>query len=367
MNYFSGFPYSDELYHHGILGQKWGVRRYQNEDGTLTTAGKIRYGVKKAGSTIGKGLSTAGRAIGNATKQRIDHRITKYKDKHPWMMSDEELKQRSERIKAENAYKAELRKAQEPVTRGQKLVTDILETSAKTMASKAVDAFARKIFADKPEAVRALDEVLRDSNATIQEIQNAEKRYKIEQDYKKSKNLNRTYDESKINPDKMSRNELDNYNAWKKSRDSAIGKNGKNEKNDGQKNQANTSEKKNDSQKESAMDAAKRQQIHAQVEARKAEAQRQASERSSKLQGIRQSAESNAQNRLTAERKREVEQMVDNIFRKARIARADYKDSMTAYRRTAEYNAAKRRALQLAEEGSKITVGAIFYDGNMDG
>lgn len=31
-----------ELYHHGIKGQRWGVRRYQNEDGTLTAAGKER-------------------------------------------------------------------------------------------------------------------------------------------------------------------------------------------------------------------------------------------------------------------------------------------------------------------------------------
>ena len=33
----------NELYHHGIKGMKWGVRRYRNEDGSLTPAGKKRY------------------------------------------------------------------------------------------------------------------------------------------------------------------------------------------------------------------------------------------------------------------------------------------------------------------------------------
>ena len=34
---------SDEIYHHGIPGQRWGVRRYQNEDGSLTAAGRRRF------------------------------------------------------------------------------------------------------------------------------------------------------------------------------------------------------------------------------------------------------------------------------------------------------------------------------------
>ena len=34
---------SDELRHYGVKGMRWGVRRYQNYDGSLTAAGKTRY------------------------------------------------------------------------------------------------------------------------------------------------------------------------------------------------------------------------------------------------------------------------------------------------------------------------------------
>ena len=44
------FISQNELYHHGIKGMKWGVRRFQNEDGSLTTAGKKRYGDESTGS-----------------------------------------------------------------------------------------------------------------------------------------------------------------------------------------------------------------------------------------------------------------------------------------------------------------------------
>lgn len=35
--------YPNELWHHGIKGQKWGIRRFQNPDGSLTEAGRKRY------------------------------------------------------------------------------------------------------------------------------------------------------------------------------------------------------------------------------------------------------------------------------------------------------------------------------------
>lgn len=49
--------YETYLEHHGILGQKWGIRRYQNEDGSLTQAGKDKYYRSKAAGHIGRALT----------------------------------------------------------------------------------------------------------------------------------------------------------------------------------------------------------------------------------------------------------------------------------------------------------------------
>lgn len=58
------------LYHHGIKGQKWGLRRWQNEDGSLTPAGREHYGYGVVGNTInsigqigGRRYTTSGKKI----------------------------------------------------------------------------------------------------------------------------------------------------------------------------------------------------------------------------------------------------------------------------------------------------------------
>lgn len=56
------------IYHHGIKGMKWGIRRFQNKDGSLTSAGKKRYGMTK------KQVKRAIRKSGNENRTRVSEK-----------------------------------------------------------------------------------------------------------------------------------------------------------------------------------------------------------------------------------------------------------------------------------------------------
>lgn len=77
-----------ELYHHGILGQKWGVRRFQNADGTLTDQGKRRYekfDSKSYKEELNKQAESRGMSkIGSAALINNAAALAKSRDKQTW-------------------------------------------------------------------------------------------------------------------------------------------------------------------------------------------------------------------------------------------------------------------------------------------
>ena len=80
---------SDELYHYGIRGQRWGVRRFQNENGSLTDAGKKRYqrdsvrGARKIAkdlNTLDEDLATNKYRLAKAKQKGAKSNIKKYSE-----------------------------------------------------------------------------------------------------------------------------------------------------------------------------------------------------------------------------------------------------------------------------------------------
>lgn len=128
-----------ELRHHGIKGQKWGVRRFQNEDGSLTSAGRKRYG-EKGSSTEDyqnaiKKTKAAGESVENIRKFNND--VKRIKDpamekrirKSTEAMTDKELQQRVNRLNMEDNY-TRMMMHREQLKQGEDYVNRLLDVSA---------------------------------------------------------------------------------------------------------------------------------------------------------------------------------------------------------------------------------------------
>ena len=104
---------NNELNHHGIKGQKWGVRRYQNKDGSLTVKGRQRYSTEvmveskklldTANEAIGKGKNISNE-IGKVAQKEFDKKYNKEIKRSLSEMSDAELRAIVNRLNMEERY-----------------------------------------------------------------------------------------------------------------------------------------------------------------------------------------------------------------------------------------------------------------------
>ena len=125
---------SNELQHHGIKGQKWGVRRFQNADGSLTAEGKKRYSVSDYQQAIDK-TKTAGKIVNEA--KTLNNTVKKLNDptaerrirKSAAEMSDIELQKRVQRLNMEDNY-TRMMLHRENLERGRTFVDKALDVSA---------------------------------------------------------------------------------------------------------------------------------------------------------------------------------------------------------------------------------------------
>lgn len=153
--------YEEEyLAHHGTKGQRWGVRRFQNSDGSLTAAGKLRYSVGNGVRSISKKVDPKSAAKLKKSQAKETAKLERLKIKeaakneklekqkshmtnkeYVKTLSDEELRTINNRDSAENMW---LKNHPEKKTVGKYIANDLLKPAFEKAMKEQVNNYVSK-------------------------------------------------------------------------------------------------------------------------------------------------------------------------------------------------------------------------------
>ena len=226
---------NDELMHWGVLGMKWGVRRYQNADGTLTAAGKKRYGTKSNFEKVQRAKKAASpdklkkQKAREKANARTEAEIAKYKKKAGIEdnkkestnnsteinktksikeMSNAEIQARIDRIRLEQTL-ASLQPKK--VSAGEKFIKNLSGFATKTLtdvSQKVINKAIENAF--KEQKVETAYDKLKKENDMLNE-QKRKMEYEDFLNNYTNDQANKRYNESWRN---MSTNATNKHNTW---------------------------------------------------------------------------------------------------------------------------------------------------------
>lgn len=171
---------NDELYHYGVKGQKWGIRRTPEQLGH----------VKKAASSAGKAVGSAAKSVGTAAKKvasaagqayssrKQKKEVVKSRKKPLSEMSDSELRATVERLRLEQQY-SQLKP--QKVSLGKKFVNDVIMPTATNAARDYINKLVKDAMTEK--------DPLAGLKKDISDMQLKKQRAELE-DYFRSRDLN---------------------------------------------------------------------------------------------------------------------------------------------------------------------------------